>query len=97
MDGYLSCKQVPIVLEGLWLQFEHFYARRVGIFACNFNLTHQRIACDDYLSDLEQNKIVHAMFDSVMDNRNLGYWHIGQVYNKQAHFATDTVPTTTWT
>ena len=64
-----------------------------GIFACNFNLLHQALANDAYKSDLEQNKIVHAMFDSVMDNRNLGYWHIGQVYNKQAHFATDTVPT----
>ena len=33
------------------------------------------------------------MLDSVMDNRNLGYWHIGQSYNKQAKFATETVPT----
>lgn len=33
------------------------------------------------------------MLDSVMDNRNLGYWHIGQVYNKQGKFAAETVPT----
>jgi hypothetical protein len=33
------------------------------------------------------------MFDSVMDNRNLGYWHIGQVYNMQTKFAAGTVPT----
>jgi hypothetical protein len=33
------------------------------------------------------------MLDSVMDNRNLGYWHIGQVYNMQTKFAAETVPT----
>jgi hypothetical protein len=33
------------------------------------------------------------MLDSVMDNRNLGYWHIGQVYNMQTKFAAKTVPT----
>ena len=33
------------------------------------------------------------MLDSVMDNRNLGYWHIGQVYNMQSKFAAKTVPT----
>ncbi len=33
------------------------------------------------------------MLASVMDNRNLGYWHIGQAYNKQGKFAAETVPT----
>ena len=33
------------------------------------------------------------MLDSVMDNRNLGYWHIGQVYNMQTKFAAKKVPT----
>jgi len=47
----------------------------------------------NYNNDPEQNKIVHTMLDSVMDNRNLGYWHIGQVYNMQTKFAAETVPT----
>ena len=62
-----------------------------GVFACNFNLPNQ--LAGDYKDDPEQNKIVLAMLDSVMDNRNLGYWHIGQVYNMQTKFAAGTVPT----
>ena len=45
------------------------------------------------VSDQHLKKVSAVMLDSVMDNRNLGYWHIGQVYNKQGHFATEEVPT----
>lgn len=59
------------------------------VFACRFGLNAGLPA------DIEQAKqhILDAMLDSVMDNRNLGYWHIGQVYNKQGKFAAETVPT----
>ena len=58
--------------------------------ACHFELPNTGV---NYKNDPEQNKVVLAMLDSVMDNRNLGYWHIGQVYNMQTKFAAKTVPT----
>jgi hypothetical protein len=75
-------------LQDNWMR--HASRDRRGVFACNFNLPNQDA---DYKDDPEQNKIVLAMLDSVMDNRNLGYWHIGQVYNMQTKFAAGTVPT----
>jgi hypothetical protein len=40
-----------------------------------------------------QTKILGNMLDCVMDNRDLGYWHIGQVYNKQVKFCPAQEPT----
>jgi hypothetical protein len=86
---YLWAENYP-KLEDSWMRHAS-RAARPAIFACNFNLPNQLVG--NYKDNLEQNKVVRAMLESVMDNRNLGYWHIGQVYNKQAKFATETVPT----
>lgn len=60
-----------------------------GVFACRFRLN---AGLPDDIEEIKH-EILEAMLDSVMDNRNLGYWHIGQVYNKQGKFAAETVPT----
>ena len=38
-------------------------------------------------------EITEQLVECVMDNRHLGYWHIGQVFNKMAKFAATRVPT----
>jgi hypothetical protein len=86
----LAVENYPI-LEDHWMRHASSTQRGGGIFACDFILPN----CTEvnYKANSDQNKIVLEMLESVMDNRNLCYWHIGQVYNKQARFATDTVPT----
>jgi hypothetical protein len=46
--------------------------------------------CRLHLTDADLQKL---FFETVVDNTQLGYWHIGQVYNKQAHFSEKVVPT----
>jgi len=73
------------VLQDNWLRHASNAARGLSG-ACHFNLPNQN---NNYNANPEQNKILLAMLDSVMDNRNLGYWHIGQVYNKQGKFVSE--------
>lgn len=77
-------------LQENWMRHASLDRRGAPVPACHFELPNTGV---NYKNNPEQNKIVLAMLDSVMDNRNLGYWHIGQVYNMQSKFAAKTVPT----
>lgn len=79
------------ILKDNWMRHASRNRRAGGFYMCNLQLPNY--ADNNYNTNPEQNKIVLAMLDSVMDNRNLGYWHIGQVYNMQTKFAAGTVPT----